>query len=251
VLANGSNISELHLPQAFGLALPGSTTPTTQPYGFQGDAGVYTDPITGLLVMWNRVYDPSIGQFLNPDPIGIRGGDPNYRQFVLNNPVRWIDALGFRTVEVRSALCDELEKFVHVACDFIGGCACKSGMSCAELRRRLQLNEGCLEAREQRDKECNYIDAGHVGERKNAEISIKRCKSLLKDCGDSQSQPQPQPQPCPAANPANNFQGVPMIDIVLLGFEECMEDPAACVGLEDPIMSPGRYPFPGGAQPIT
>jgi RHS repeat-associated protein len=94
VLANGSTISELHLPQAFGLALPGSTTPTTQPYGFQGDAGVYVDPITGLLVMWNRIYDPNIGQFLNPDPIGIRGGDANYRRFVQNNPVRWLDPWG-------------------------------------------------------------------------------------------------------------------------------------------------------------
>jgi RHS repeat-associated protein len=94
VLANGSTVSELYLPQAFGLALPGSTPPTTQPYGFQGDAGAYNDPITGLVVMWNRAYDPNIGQFLNPDPTGIRGGDPNYRQFVLNNPVRWTDPRG-------------------------------------------------------------------------------------------------------------------------------------------------------------
>jgi RHS repeat-associated protein len=94
VLANGSTISELHLPQAFGLALPGSTTPTTQPFGYQGDAGAYTDPTTGLVIMWNRIYDPNIGQFLNPDPIGIRGGDANYRRFVLNNPVRWVDPWG-------------------------------------------------------------------------------------------------------------------------------------------------------------
>jgi RHS repeat-associated protein len=94
ILGNGSTVSEVHLLQAFGLALPGFAVPTTQPYGFQGDAGAYTDPITGLPVMWNRVYDPNIGQFLNPDPIGLKGGDPNFRRFVWNNPGNRVDPTG-------------------------------------------------------------------------------------------------------------------------------------------------------------
>jgi RHS repeat-associated protein len=101
VLANGSTVGELHLLQAFGLDLPGSSAPTTQPYGFHGDAGVYTDPITGLVIMWNRPYDPNVGQFLNPDPIGLKGGDPNFRRIALNNPVRWVDPNG----TAPSALC--------------------------------------------------------------------------------------------------------------------------------------------------
>ena len=40
-----------------------------------------------------RYYDPSIGRFLQRDPIGIRGGT-NVYAYVANNPAVWIDPSG-------------------------------------------------------------------------------------------------------------------------------------------------------------
>jgi RHS repeat-associated protein len=98
LLAKGSATPERHQFQAFGPVYMSSTAPTTQPYGFGGNAGYYTDPISGLQIAWNRVYDANVGQWANRDPIGYEGGDwESIYRYVANNPVRWRDAWGLFT----------------------------------------------------------------------------------------------------------------------------------------------------------
>ncbi len=41
-----------------------------------------------------RYYDPSIGRFLNKDPIGFAGGDVNLYGYVGQNPLIWVDPYG-------------------------------------------------------------------------------------------------------------------------------------------------------------
>jgi RHS repeat-associated protein len=95
LLAKGSATPERHQFQAFGPVYMSSTAPTTQPYGFGGNAGYYTDPISGLQIAWNRVYDANVGQWANRDPIGYEGGDwESIYRYVANNPVRWSDPSG-------------------------------------------------------------------------------------------------------------------------------------------------------------
>ena len=73
-------------------ARPGEEAPqpAEQNLRFQGQ---YLDRDTGLHYNTFRFYDPDIGRFISPDPIGLEGGD-NLHSYA-PNPMRWIDPLGW------------------------------------------------------------------------------------------------------------------------------------------------------------
>ncbi len=75
---------------AFGLP---SVRQGSQPFplGFAGAAGYQTDSDTGLMLLGNRYYDPSIGRFLSPDPSG--DGD-NWYAYCDNEPLTRTDPTG-------------------------------------------------------------------------------------------------------------------------------------------------------------
>jgi len=52
------------------------------------------DPDTGWYDYRYRFYNPSLGRFVQPDPVGIAGNDLNLYRYVENDPVRWIDPDG-------------------------------------------------------------------------------------------------------------------------------------------------------------
>lgn len=81
-----------HQYSAFGQATSASQF-NPEPFGFQGQAGYYTDGETGLLYCTFRYYDPSTGRWLTRDPIGMEGGI-NLYGYVGNNPVMGVDPLG-------------------------------------------------------------------------------------------------------------------------------------------------------------
>ncbi len=60
------------------------------PYGFQG---LPQDSETGFLYVRNRYYDPELGRFITPDPMG-NFDSPNKYQFGLNNPIVNSDPTG-------------------------------------------------------------------------------------------------------------------------------------------------------------
>jgi RHS repeat-associated protein len=57
--------------------------------------GYELDPDTGLYLARNRWYHPRLGRFIQSDPIGLAGGDLNLYRYCRNNPVNWVDPLGF------------------------------------------------------------------------------------------------------------------------------------------------------------
>jgi RHS repeat-associated protein len=61
-------------------------------FGYQGRP---REPETGLLYLRNRWYDPELGRFLTPDPMGYTDGPSMYTGFG-NNPVNNSDPLGLR-----------------------------------------------------------------------------------------------------------------------------------------------------------
>ena len=64
------------------------------------DIGFQTKPWEGddigLYYSRARYYDPVVGRFITPDPLGFVDG-PNLYVFVLNNPVNWVDPYGLYT----------------------------------------------------------------------------------------------------------------------------------------------------------
>src|SRR5690606_18891800 len=60
--------------------------------------GQYHDKETGLYYNYFRTYDPSIGRYLESDPIGLDGGINTYG-YALQNPVRYTDPFGLTSWE--------------------------------------------------------------------------------------------------------------------------------------------------------
>ena len=52
------------------------------------------DPDTGLYNFRYRYYSPALGRFVQPDPMGLAGGDLNLYAYSLNNPVNLLDPSG-------------------------------------------------------------------------------------------------------------------------------------------------------------
>jgi RHS repeat-associated protein len=71
----------------------------TNPFTFVGEFGVMTAG-GGLQHMRLRYYDPTSGQFVSNDPIGVGGGDLNLRRYVANQPTTYVDPLGLKLVTV-------------------------------------------------------------------------------------------------------------------------------------------------------
>ncbi len=59
------------------------------PFRFPGQ---WFDPETGLHYNRFRYYDPKVGRYISPDPIGIRGGNNLYGYAL--NPINWVDPFG-------------------------------------------------------------------------------------------------------------------------------------------------------------
>jgi RHS repeat-associated protein len=78
----------------------------TQRYGFTGRE---VDDESGLIYFRARHYDPTLGQFIQRDPIGFAGGDLNLYAYVWNDPLNYSDPSGLSAVRTvgRGALVAE------------------------------------------------------------------------------------------------------------------------------------------------
>lgn len=86
----GGNILSNYLFAAHGVMLSG---PLSEPFGYKGRVGYYTDTETGLQLLTHRHYDSNTGRFLTRDPISYNGGI-NLYAYTNNNPENILDPSG-------------------------------------------------------------------------------------------------------------------------------------------------------------
>jgi len=94
--ANGTAVWKWNL-DPFG-TLPPDEDPDGDGVSFEYNLrfpGQYFDQESGLHYNWHRYYDPNIGRYLRPDPIGLEEGINPY-PYVLNDPVNMIDPEGLK-----------------------------------------------------------------------------------------------------------------------------------------------------------
>lgn len=91
---SGNSVHEI-LYDSFGRRIQDSNPELELPLGFAG--GLY-DPDTGLIHFGYREYDPVIGRFISPDPLGYDGGDIDVYGYCLDDPVNMVDPLGLYSV---------------------------------------------------------------------------------------------------------------------------------------------------------
>jgi RHS repeat-associated protein len=77
---------------AFGVP-SASAGPDSTRFKFAGGHGYESDGPAGMLQLGARLYDPGLGRFLNPDPIGFAGG-LNLYEYCFGNPVGFVDPSG-------------------------------------------------------------------------------------------------------------------------------------------------------------
>ncbi len=87
---SGSSVQEV-LYDSFGVMIQNSHPELALPLGFAG--GLY-DSDTGLIHFGYREYDPAIGRFISPDPLGYAGGDVDLYGYCGDDPVNFVDRLG-------------------------------------------------------------------------------------------------------------------------------------------------------------
>ena len=89
-LNSKGNVSSSDLYDAWGNLISGGDS--SDPYGYDAEAGYYTDHETGLQFLTYRYYDPSLGRFITPDRIGVAAEANLYRyadndSTILNDPL--------------------------------------------------------------------------------------------------------------------------------------------------------------------
>jgi|GEM_PF-1189054 len=84
------NLAEAYRYRAFGE--PTTAISLGNPFLF---TGAFYDSKPGLFTLRFRSYSPTLGRFMQPDPIGMAGGT-NLYSYVRNNPVNRLDPYGLR-----------------------------------------------------------------------------------------------------------------------------------------------------------
>ena len=89
----GQIVETLEYDNSFGeLIAHEKQLETFNPYGYTGRELDAAD----LYYYRSRYYDPSIGRFLSQDPIEYLSGDANFYAYVGNDPINYIDPLGYK-----------------------------------------------------------------------------------------------------------------------------------------------------------
>ena len=100
---------------SFGNPLRDSAPALFIPLGFGGGL---RDRHTGLVRLVRRDYDPRVGRFTAPDPLGDTGGDHDLFEYCVDDPVNAVDPLGLKDTSYRAL--KKTTKIIKAADDILG-----------------------------------------------------------------------------------------------------------------------------------
>ena len=86
---SAGNVANRYAYDPYG-NLTSSSGSVANPWRFGGAYGAYTDAATGLVKIGQRYYDPAVGRWTQPDPLGAG----NRYAYISGNPVNAIDPSG-------------------------------------------------------------------------------------------------------------------------------------------------------------
>jgi RHS repeat-associated protein len=159
--------------------------------GFPGQVEQHAD----LYYNYYRDYDPTLGRYVQADPIGLEG-DMNPYLYARGNPLSVIDPEGLQgngkvspRASVRRCLAPTqiwLQTGVIRACKANQIKTCTAMMSCQELQEQVSKRMACVTARERINSVC--FSGGDAGHREQVHIEMNgvlKCQAIMtaKRCG--------------------------------------------------------------------
>ncbi len=94
--------------------------------------GTYRDRETNLLYNWHRYLDPARGEYLQSDPIGLRGGSLSTYVHVANNPLQNVDPEGLKLWLCVRSCCGGVANHAYLYDDDTGKCCGDPGPTIRE-----------------------------------------------------------------------------------------------------------------------
>jgi RHS repeat-associated protein len=155
---------------AFGSTLPnedadGDGVKITSNLRFPGQ---YYDRETGLHYNWHRYYDPTMGQYIQADPIGLEAGE-NLYIYVLGNPLIYADPSG---LDVNICFYSEAAMgFGHVGFGFAGESSTQGFYSGLHPFPFNIYGPGAVKPDKQEEKQCKVIESSP-----DQDDCMKRCR---------------------------------------------------------------------------